>query len=313
MPAPPPPRLSIVIPTYDTRALTLACLRSIERERSDVDVEVLVVDDGSTDGTTAALREAFPTATVLPTAGGLGFTRAVNLGLRSARGEVLLLLNSDTELTAGGLLRLSEAFAEAPHLGIAGGRLVYPDGRAQWSGGARPDTLWLFTLASGLSNPLRFLPGYRWLRRSRNAGTVDWVSGAALALRREVWEAVGPFDEEFRFYAQDLDFCLRVREAGWTVAVVPSFRVVHHHGSTIRHRDGAADLLYQPPILWSDLVLWARKQGGPTHERRVARALSWGTRLRLWARVVGAPFAKDRRRWRAESDAYRAALRQLKG
>lgn len=306
------PHLSIVIPTRDTRELTLACVRSIEKTRLYLDLEVLVVDDGSSDGTAEALATAHPDVTVLPTTGGVGFTKAVNLGLRAARGSLLLLLNSDTELTSGGLLRLSEAFATEPRLGIAGARLVYPDGRAQWSGGGQPSALWLFALASGLTNPLQRLPGYRFLRRSRDAGDVDWVSGAALALRREVWESVGPFDESFRFYAQDLDFCLRAKQAGWGITVLSSFRVVHHHGSTIRRREGAANLPFQPPILWADLVRWAEKDGGPRRARTSARVLGWGTRLRLLGRAAAAPFAGDRRRWRAESAAFRSALAVLR-
>lgn len=310
----PPMTLSIIIPTRDTRDLTVACMASILRvanESPEIRLEIVVVDDGSTDGTAEALRQAFPAVTVLPTAGGVGFTKAVNLGLRGARGEYLLLLNSDTELTPGGLLQLMAAFEKDPRLGVAGARLVYPDGRPQWSGGARPDGLWLFVLASGLANPLRYLPGYRRLRRSRDGGSVDWVSGAALALRREVWDAVGPFDEDFRFYAQDLDFCLRARALGWLIAVLPGFRVIHHHGSTIQRRPGAAHLPFQPTLLWLDLVQWAGKIGGPEGARAASRRLRWGTRWRLATRAVTAAFATDRPRHQAESAAFRAALEAL--
>lgn len=306
--------LSIIIPTRDTRELTLACVASITRAASEAattQLEILVVDDGSTDGTADALRDTFPTVRVLPTAGGVGFTRAVNLGLSHAHGEWLLLLNSDTEWTPGALCHLLAAFENDATLGIVGGRLVYPDGRDQWSGGARPDPLWLFVLASGLANPLRRLPGYGRWRRSCEGGEVDWVSGAALAVRREVLEAVGRFDEDFRFYAQDLDFCLRARALGWRVAVLPGFRVVHHHGSTIQRRPGASRLPYQPSLLWHDLVLWAAKQGGARQARSVAWMLRWGTRLRLLGRFFAAPFAADRGGHRAETEAFRAALGAL--
>ena len=143
---------------------------------------------------------------------------------------------------------------------------------------------------------------------------VDWVTGAALALRREVWEAVGPLDDRFRLYGQDLDLCLRARDAGWEVALLPAFRVRHHQGATVRHQRpdvavGAQDL----GLLWGDLVRWADKRRGARGARRAASALAWGARLRLVARALATPIfpAERRRAWRAESRALSRALADL--
>src|SRR6185369_3384658 len=124
-----------------------------------------------------------------------GFTRAANLGLARASGEILLLLNSDTEVDASGLAALSAAFAAEPRLGAAGADLYYPDGSPQWSGGRAPTLAWLFALASGAPALFRRLPFYRRLKPpGARGGAVEWVTGAALAVRRAAWEQAGPLD-----------------------------------------------------------------------------------------------------------------------
>jgi N-acetylglucosaminyl-diphospho-decaprenol L-rhamnosyltransferase len=319
--SPSAPRLSIVIPTRDTRELTLACLRSLAPQATPREAEVLVVDDASRDGTDEAIAREFPAVRRLRFPTPRRFTAAANRGLGEAAGEVLLLLNSDTEVTPGGLEALLAALAADLGLGVAGGRLFHPDGRPQWSGGGEPSAAWLFALASGAAAALGRLPGYRRLRQvSGEPGEVAWVTGAALALRRAVWEAAGPFDERFAFYAQDLDLCLRAREAGWRVAVVPGFRVLHHRGATIRPQGagpggagpgrsgGGVD--FQPELLWRDLVTWAGKRRGERAARRAARALDLGTRLRLAARAALGPLQPPSRRaaWRRDTEAFRRAL-----
>ena len=317
--------LSVVVPSRDTRELTLACLASLAAAGGDgpAAIEVILIDDGSGDDTAAAVAARHPEVRVLRNDTAAGFTVSANRGLAAARADLLLLLNSDTEVEAGGLAALLAAFAARPGLGVAGAHLLYPDGRAQWSGGREPGLLWAFALASGLPALLGRLPGYRRLKppgATWEAGPeaapvpVDWVTGAALALRREVWETVGPLDDRFRLYGQDLDLCLRTGDAGWEVALLPGFRVLHHQGATVRRqRPDAAVQAQDPGLLWSDLVRWAAKRRGRRGGRRTATALAWGARLRLGARVLATPIfpAERRRAWRAESRALRRALTDL--
>lgn len=309
----PRPLLSIVIPTHDTRELTLACLASLFGAPLP-GMEVIVVDDASGDGTAVAVRERFPDVIVLRHETPERFTRAANRGLAQARGEVLLLLNSDTEVAPGGLAALPAVFGREPRLGIAGGLLHYPGGTPQWSGGREPSLAWFFALASGLPALLAHLPFYRRLKPLAPPGpaTVDWVTGAAMAVRRAAWEGAGPLDEGFRFYAQDLDFCLRARRAGWQVAVRPELAVLHHHGATIG-RDPGATRRQQHELLWTDLLRWARKHRGVPWARRAEAALRAGARLRLAGRGLASPFAGRSRRelWRGDAKALRAALAAL--
>jgi GT2 family glycosyltransferase len=302
-------RLSVVIPTHNTRDLTLRCVETLEAEGTPV--EILVVDDGGQDGTAEAL--AAHDVEVLRQSPAGGFTRAANLGLARARGEILLLLNSDTEVLPGAFSPLLAAFDRDPELGVAGAALHYPDGSPQWSGGRAPSLLWLFGLTSGLPRLLARLPRYRKVKPVGAApGSVDWVTGAALAIRRRVWEQVGPLDEGFRFYTQDLDLCLRARAAGWKVELLPDFRVMHHHGATIA-RDPGSWGKQNSELLWADLLRWAMRSRGGSWGRKAALAMRAGAALRLLGRGLAGPFVPPSRRpgWRAESQALRRAADAL--
>jgi GT2 family glycosyltransferase len=313
-------RLSVVIPTHDTRELTLRCVASLAAAAPAEPMQIIVVDDASADGTAEALAAAHPAVEVLRLSPAAGFTRAANHGLARARGDVLLLLNSDTEVEPGGFAILLGAFDRDPRLGAAGAMLHYPDGSPQWSGGETPGLLWLFGLASGLPPLLARLPRWRQVKPvGAPPGDVAWVTGAALALRRRAWETVGPFDEGFRFYAQDLDLCLRLRAAGWDVRLLPDWSVLHHHGATIgrdpevsgRRKGGGGH--QHPELLWTDLLRWAQRHGGTAWGGRAAMALLAGAILRLLGRALLSPFVPDAERpaRRAESRAFRRAARAV--
>lgn len=307
--------LSIIVPTHNTRALTLKCLGAIDRAFRRVPIEVVLVDDGSSDGTEKEVRAAFSWVRVVRHDVPRGFSAAVNAGLRTASHSVLMLLNSDTEVDQQALDAMLEAFGRDPRLGIAGAQLRYPSGEPQWSGGAAPGPLWLFYQASGLHPLLARLPGYRRARPLETAKTRDvgWVTGAALAMRREVWNQVGPFDEGFQFYGQDLDLCLRAGAAGWRVSIVPAFTVMHHHGATIGHV-AEVTARQDPAVMWHDLLYWTRKHGGETSVRRARRAIRCGGWLRVLARRVVAPAMPSASRpdWRRQTAVLRSAIRSLR-
>ncbi|MEM7049747.1 MAG: glycosyltransferase family 2 protein [Acidobacteriota bacterium] len=314
------PALSIVIPTHQTRELTLCCLASLaaaEDREGLGESEWIVVDDGSRDGTAEALAARHPKTEVVRNQSPRGFTRAANQGMARARGELLLLLNSDTEVRPGALTALLAAFAQDARLGVGGAHLFYPDGRPQWSAGELPGLLWFFSQASALPATLARLPGYRRLKpagRNTSSGVVGWVTGAALAIRRPLWQEIGPFDETFRLYAQDLDLCHLVGKAGWKVALVPGFEVVHHHGATIQeHRSRQTIDRQHSALLWQDLLTWAAKHRGAGFAGRVRRALRWGSGLRLLARNCLRPWrsAAERQAYDRDTEALRAARREI--
>lgn len=307
-------KLSVVIPTRDTRELTLNCLASLWLSDPQPD-EVIVVDDGGSDSTAASVLRKYPRHVVVRLPEGRGFTNAVNHGMARASGDLLLLLNSDTEVEPGALATVLAAFEADPRLGIAGAALLDPSGAPQWSGGRCPSTLWCFALASGIPALLGRSGVWRQLRPpSGSTGRpVHWVAGTAMVVRREVWESVGPLDPDYRLYCQDLDFCDRAHEAGWKVAVVPGFRVMHHLGSTIAAESGAVGGTH-PELMWSDLVRFAGKRWGRARARKAGLALRLGGQVRLLGRSLAAPVIPRASlpEWRAANSAYVDAVRALR-
>jgi N-acetylglucosaminyl-diphospho-decaprenol L-rhamnosyltransferase len=312
--------ISVIIPTRNTRDLTLRCLATLAAS-TEVPAEIFLVDDGGRDGTSDAVRAAYPHTCILEHHDSRGFTASINAAWPLASGDIVLLLNSDTEIGRDALAHIAAAFARDERLGVAGATLRHPaadgeKGQRQWSAGREPTPLWLFVMASGLSSTLGRLPGWRRVRPESQAtgdGEAAWVPATAMAIRREVTTAIGLFDPDFALYAQDLDYCLRARAAGWRIAQLHDVDVVHIGGATIMGRTrpaaaaagAAASGLRQDPIaLFGDLARWLRK------ERRGTWALRAGCRVRVVARQLlrfryrGAA----REAWDRETDRYRAAL-----
>jgi GT2 family glycosyltransferase len=270
--------------------------------------EILVVDDASQDDTAAALASlaaSQPSVTVWRLEEQRGFSRAANCGLRRATGDLLLLLNSDTALEPGAASVIEAAFAADARLGVLGASLHYPNGLRQWSGGREPGLLWLFALASGIGKKLgaarRAMSGDGSWREPPELLPVDWVSGAAMTIRRQTFSGCGGLDESFNFYAQDLDFCRRARDAGWRIAVGPRWRVLHLHGATVGGVASGTLGRQRLDYLWSDLLLWVHRRHGSGRARVARQALLLGGTLRL---VLAKPAA--------ERDAVRAAITRVR-
>jgi GT2 family glycosyltransferase len=247
------PDLSVVIPTFNTASMTLRCCRAVLASMPDR-TEIIVVDDGSSDGTAELLAREVQSVRVERMESNRGFAPAANRGVAAAHGHIIVLLNSDAIVEDDSLRTLLAAFDSDTTLGVAGARLMNEDGTPQWSGGRTPTLSWMIGVVSGAGRFARFL------RRpsTQTSADVDWVSGAAMAFRREVWEAAGPLDERFRFYCQDIEFCLRARKSGWCVRVIESAPVVHAIGGTVA-RDS---LHHDPEKLWPDLLDWGAAHYG---------------------------------------------------
>ena len=223
LPCAPVPRASLVIPVFNQFAHTLACLRAIAAHPPAAAIEVIVVDDGSSDETAEALAQVVGLRFHRRAANG-GFIKACNDGAALARGEYLVFLNNDTIPQAGWLDALLQTFDEHPGTGLVGAQLLYPDGRLQEAGGV------VFADGSGwnygrLESPLD--PRYACLRDA------DYCSGAAIAIPRALFIRLGGFDLRYApAYYEDTDLAFAVREAGLRVLYQPAARVVHLEGAT---------------------------------------------------------------------------------
>jgi GT2 family glycosyltransferase len=214
--------LSIIIVSYNASADLVRCLESLRAAPSSDVNEIIVVDNGSTDGSADAARR-IGGIRVIETGGNLGFARANNIGIRASEGTALLLLNSDTVVPAGALDHLLEELNRDTSVAVVGPRLVDGNGRAELSFGR-------------MIGPLNELRQKRLAQSdavemlTRRRQYPDWVSGACLLVRRSDAEAVGGLDERFFMYTEDVDFCAAVRARGRRILFTPDVEVVHLRG-----------------------------------------------------------------------------------
>ncbi|MGQ9567464.1 MAG: glycosyltransferase family 2 protein [Anaerolineae bacterium] len=238
--------LSIVIVNWNVRDLLLRCLDSLwaEVERQEGHIlslaassylfEVIVVDNASSDGSVDMVRGSYPWVRLLANEVNRGFTQANNQGLALARGRYVLLLNPDTEVRPGALRTMLRWMDEHPRAGALGPRVRYPDGSVQPTRRRFPTLATAFLESTFLHqwfprNPVA-LRYHMADRGDEEEQAVDWVVGACLLLRGEAVRQVGPLDEGFFMYSEELDYCARLRAAGWEVAYLPAAEVVHHEG-----------------------------------------------------------------------------------
>lgn len=226
--------VSIVIVSRNVRDVLRACLASIAAHAGELRTETIVVDAISTDGTPAMVRDEFPAVTLLEPGENTGFARGNNLGIRRSQGGAILLLNPDTELTPGALPMLVVALQAEPEIGVVGPRLRYPDGSVQ-SSRRRFPTLRTAIVESTIVQEWR--PNHPELARYFMADVpddaphdADWLVGACLLVRRDVFETAGLLDERLFLYAEEPEWCWRVRRAGWRVRYIPAAEVTHHEG-----------------------------------------------------------------------------------
>lgn len=231
------PDISVIIVNLNTRELLDSCLASVERERSGISLEVIVVDNGSDDGSAEMVEERYPATVLVRNTRNEGFARPNNEGLRRAQGRYLLLLNSDTVVRSGAFRVLVGFLDTHPEAGACGPKLVYPDGRLQFSVKGFP-TLW--THFCDMTYLDRIFPSSRVFGRGEmryfdyeRAGTADHLMAAAFLVRRETYDTVGPLDERFAIYYNDMDWCYRMIQRGWSIWYVPDAVVEHHLGKTV--------------------------------------------------------------------------------
>ena len=231
-------KISIIIVNWNVKDLLHQALRSIFASDYAGEMEVIVVDNASTDGSVALVKAAFPQVKLIASQENLGFAGGNNLGAAQAGGDFIFFLNPDTTLSPTALTQLTAAMQTHPNVGVCGPKLRYPDGSPQ-SSRRRFPTVGSMLLESTLLG--QWFPTNPIARRYHFADQpdtvampVDWLVGAALFIRKEVWDVVGPFDENLFMYFEETDWCRRCVEAGWGVYYLPQVEVVHYEGQSSR-------------------------------------------------------------------------------
>ncbi|MGB7565696.1 MAG: glycosyltransferase [Prochlorococcaceae cyanobacterium] len=216
------PLVSVVVPIHNKYSITRRCLAALAYAPTRVPFELVVVDDGSTDGSADFLAAEAPGVIVVRHDYARGFNQACHSGVAASRAPFVVLLNNDTEPCCQWLEELLDPFERWSDTGLVGAQLIYPDGRLQEAGGIVWGNGEAWNYGRGL-NPHH--PGVAYGRQ------VDYVSGAALAIPRELWNQLGGFSPEFSpAYYEDTDLAFKVRAAGHTVRYAPLARVIHHEG-----------------------------------------------------------------------------------
>jgi GT2 family glycosyltransferase len=235
--------LSIIIVNWDTKNYLLSCLKSISEREEEISREVIVVDNGSQDGSVGEVKKVFPSVHLIENQRNLGFAKAVNQGLQKASGKYELLLNSDTQAKPGAIERLLSFMDAHPKAGISGAQLLNSNGSKQNSIANFP------SLATELLNKnlLRWLSPRRFPGKGRIYSEpidVDSVIGACMMVRRDAWGQVGLLDEDYFLFLEETDWCYRMKKVGWKIYHVPDAEVFHFQGKSAEKEKKRARVEY---------------------------------------------------------------------
>jgi len=230
--------LSVIIVSYNTRKLTIACILSVFLETKGVDFDIIVVDNCSTDGSADFLEQKFnDNITLVRNKTNVGFAAANNYAAQQAPGDLLLLLNPDTIVLDGAIDALVDFSSQYPDAGIWGGLTFFPDGSLNPTFCWQRQTLWsLFCQAAGLTSLFRNSPIFNPEGAGRVAmqkvRTVDIVSGCFFLIKKDLWQRLGGFDPEFFMYGEEADLCLRAKKLGAQPMVTHAARIIHYGGAS---------------------------------------------------------------------------------
>lgn len=273
--------LSAVIVNWNTRDLLRDCLASLAEELTPLAHEIFVVDNGSSDGSMVMVRKEFPAVEVIENGCNLGFARANNIALQRARGRFWLLLNSDTRVKPGAIMGLLGTMEDDPEIGVAGLQLLNGDGSLQNSVSNAPSLL----TELGNKHLLRFLWPSRYPGKEHPGNRpveVESVIGACMLVRASAAAAVGLLDEDYFFFLEETDWCVRMYRGGWKVVYDPRFFVYHLQGSSAGKANVRARIEY-----WRSRYTFFRKHHGPVVRAMVRAGLLVRLTVNLLAMALG--------------------------
>ncbi|MFA5995842.1 MAG: glycosyltransferase family 2 protein [Patescibacteria group bacterium] len=230
--------ISVIIVSYNTKDFLQKCLESLQKQQQ-VDYEIMVVDNNSSDNSVAMVRANFPQVKLIANMNNGGFAKAVNQGIQQAVGDYILLVNPDMIVPPEALFNMQTILQQQADIALLGARLTYPNGQTQASVGNFP--AWLPNLATKLKLSKIFHYG-RYYKPSYNKLTkVDWVSGGFLMFSKKLIDKIGWWDEKYFLYLEDVDFCKRAAQAGLAAAFTPAVSVLHYHMQSTKKKPQLAN------------------------------------------------------------------------
>jgi len=236
--------VTIVIISYNTVSMTRECIQSVFKNLGQISAQVIVVDNNSQDGSTEMVENDFPEVTLIKNDNNRGFAAANNQGFEIAKGEMVLLLNSDT-IILGRVIENSITYLKNhPEVGAMGCRVLNTDRTTQLTCSGFPTFSRLLCFTLGLDRLSGIFDHYllrRWHRDDER--DVDVISGCYLMTRASIIKQVGPLDEDFFFFGEETDWCLRMREAGWKLRFSPIGEIIHHGGGSVKKLNHKRDVM----------------------------------------------------------------------
>ena len=233
--------LSIIILNYKTRQLTLDALESVYQSELIYSYEVILVDNASSDGVIAAAQALYPQIVCIENQENVGFARANNQAIRIAQGRYVLLLNSDTIVHRNTLDIMLDFVEEHPTVGACGCKIVLPDGSLDKAcKRGFPTPMASFYYAFGLSRLFPNVPRFNGYQLGHldpdSSQSIDCLVGAFMLVRHSVIDQVGMLDEKFFMYGEDIDWCYRIKQAGWQIHYHPEAEIIHYKGASSRRK-----------------------------------------------------------------------------
>jgi len=281
--------LSVVIVSYNTADFLGRCLNSVASQ-SNVTWEVIVVDNCSKDGSTDFLRNVFPWVELIANDHNLGFSQANNQALNICNGRYVYYLNPDTEVQPYAFKKMVDFMDSHPDVGLAGTRLVFPDGSIQSSVEHR-------------------YPGQRYIKNELKGlkGDIAWVLGASMIVRQSLIRSLKGFDENFFLYGEDLDLCLRIRKAGWLIGHISEAEVIHWEGQSERGN--------LPVEVWEKKIngefAFYRKHYSNKAVRAIERSNLLQAYWRIFSLSLTLPFLKNKEKALAKLEKYKLIQKKM--
>ena len=247
-------KLSVIIVSWNTVDLLRQCLTSLLEEDSQIPFEVIVVDNASSDGSTEMVKKEFPHVRLIQNTNNAGFSKANNQAVKIAKGEYILLLNSDTIIHNNLIFKEWIAFMDKhPETGASGCRLIFPDGSHQvGDAGYRPSFKTVLNWAFFLTRvfPHHFKGLFLSYGKLNHEIAVDWISGAAFLVQKSIIPRVGLLDEDTFMYAEDIEWGCRIRSFGYRVSYLPYLEIVHLQGASSKKQEDPDRF----SVLWLEIV-----------------------------------------------------------